>query len=1044
MYNHPYSSPEQDQETMSHEARQIDAKTCTLREPLFGNQEIIQEDGNFENQDQERVDLEESKVMEVNDRNDESKPNGFENLQEQLDKVLAGWKIVKKMGEEASGAVYRIQRFDGSLRIIKLFEKKSEEDYERETSILELLKDYSSGEILEHPSDNEKFILDDYFMIVTKAGFATLKQFKRFLWEKKISLDETQLMSILCALYGSLKYLRDKNIFHRDIKSDNIILHYKKLENTMHLQLTDYSIAQIYGDFTKLSGFGGTPEYVDPKSSNHPSQKYTKDELISADLFSIGVVILELACTDFTPGQDGTETIMNKLLQLHHMQSLSEILSIILFDQERGLEELDKLVINSGTKYEYFYNPSSPLELKEYIEDFKDYIQDPKEHLKEKYSSYDQEEFVAVDCWLKQAKYYEEIGEVNQALYSYELIINHYLMQGDDREVSIFCQKILNHLQHIEEPITFSILGVYLCSERRFDDALEMFTLGLEKAIKTQNEKLQLIIYNNIGCLFFYSNAEDPRMMENFNKAYEILKCSISGFRYNIIERWLSISCSNSTKINRAPIIDYSQKDRLYHCFTVILTIKDMDFGHNCKVDPDNRLDSELVSIIFFNIGYVNALFYERRLEREQQNNKLESIHQLCFYFNHPHTRSVYQIFGLPGRLDFLYFFLKFLLIVQEKNPSLDSDPIFLEASNLYEYRKSLFETFSTLGYFFPEIITTELFPVFIGFPLLISGPILNKEWRRKELLLDKISVLRHASRLIRIENRDSKEDNQTPEQQRKQRARFQNYLKETQNPNDPILDLVPFQACKRFPFNKSKGFVKPITYEMVWNNLKLVDQQDWSLYYVQIISTRPFVLDDDEDLDILEDWLFKLRTVKKIDWLFSQEGSIAEKLDLSIFSAFRTIQLTHLHLSFNCKNGLLSYPIETVTKYIESQATLISLKLTNHQITLEDKDFSVLGLTLNKMITLREFELKFNLCPNVTCSMIKTLIDTVDYTLSLESLSIFFPFCEGMVEQNKYELKDLIQSKFPSLKTIRVGDQLEIAIAEIKESKERKDDEQV
>ena len=1019
MNNHAYTLPERDQVSMSHEARLIEANTETQREPLWGNQGA-QSDGSFYNQGPERMDLEESKVRltdEKDKKNNESKPNEFEPLQKQLNKVLEGWTIVKKMGKGGSGAVYRIQDSDGSIRVIKLFEKKSEKDYQRETSIMKLLED-SPEEMLRYPSNDNKLTLDDYFMIVQEAGLATLKQFKKFLKHGNKTLNETQLMSIFCALYSSLVSLRDQNICHRDIKPDNIILRYKKSSNTINLKLIDYNIARIYGDFTELSGLSGTSGYIDPEIRNRSPQKYTKNELIWADLFSIGIVTLELAFPDFKPVQNDTQTIndlLSKLSDMPDMESPSKILNTIFSDQKKDLTELENLIVNSRTEDKYLFDPSSPLELKGYIEEFKEYIQDKEDYLEDKYHRLHKEELIDIDYCLEKAESLEDNEE----------IINRYhnIMYDNHKKASPFCEKMLDNLELIEDPLIFSALGVYLCLEKRFDDALTIFTLGLEKATNAEDKRAQVVIYNNVGCLFFYSNAEDPRMMENFDKAYEILIDNICKFRSSIMQRWLSTSCSNLGEINRAPIIDYSSENQL-HYFTVLLSIKHMNPTHTYS-ESDEKVEFELSAIILFNISHVKASIYERRLEQEQQNHVLESIHQLCFYFNHTHTKSVHQIFGLPGELDFFYYLLKFVIIVLAKDRNIDDDPIYLDADDFYGGREPIFDDFSSSSaYTFPTILKMQFFQVFIGFPLLFSSPTSNKKWCRRELLLNQISVLRHASKLIQIEKRDLSESIQTEEHKKIQESRFSNYCIETQNPSDPILDLVPPQSSKDFTFKISGVKIWPMIYRMIWDDSKNVDQQNWSIYSAKIHMNQPFRYDGDEDSEILEDCLRKLQTVKDLRWTFAQEGSIAKKLDLSIFSAFHTLQLTHLHLVFYCMGGLISYPIRTIAKYIESQVNLTSLELTNFKIIFEDEDLKPLGLILNKLIALKDFKLIFQLCPNVTYPMIKSIIDGADHMPSLESLSIFFFSCERLFENTKDELKKLIQDRsevFPSLKNIIV-----------------------
>lgn len=104
----------------------------------------------------------------------------------------------------------------------------------------------------------------------------------------------------------ALKYLHDKDIVHRDIKSDNItILPPKQNPNpgTIHIKLTDFGLAtRIDEDMQGIRGFAGTPEYMAPEVVLQPGNKSiqrpdpTMIPLITqkADIFAVGVLTYEV------------------------------------------------------------------------------------------------------------------------------------------------------------------------------------------------------------------------------------------------------------------------------------------------------------------------------------------------------------------------------------------------------------------------------------------------------------------------------------------------------------------------------------------------------------------------------------------------------------------------------------------------------------------------------------------------------------------------------------------------------------------------------
>lgn len=101
--------------------------------------------------------------------------------------------------------------------------------------------------------------------------------------------SESQLIKLLRQLITGLKILWSKNIVHRDIKPDNILItkdHFPKI--------IDLGIARFidYESLTKTIAFSGpcTPIYAAPE------QLLNKKQLINmrTDFFSLGIVLLEL------------------------------------------------------------------------------------------------------------------------------------------------------------------------------------------------------------------------------------------------------------------------------------------------------------------------------------------------------------------------------------------------------------------------------------------------------------------------------------------------------------------------------------------------------------------------------------------------------------------------------------------------------------------------------------------------------------------------------------------------------------------------------
>lgn len=75
----------------------------------------------------------------------------------------------------------------------------------------------------------------------------------------------------------ALKFLHDKNIVHRDIKSDNLVIcadDESPDPGQIHVKLTDFGLAaRIDPAIGGLKGFAGTPEYMAPEIVMQPGNK---------------------------------------------------------------------------------------------------------------------------------------------------------------------------------------------------------------------------------------------------------------------------------------------------------------------------------------------------------------------------------------------------------------------------------------------------------------------------------------------------------------------------------------------------------------------------------------------------------------------------------------------------------------------------------------------------------------------------------------------------------------------------------------------------
>ncbi|KAG0667801.1 Serine/threonine-protein kinase [Maudiozyma exigua] len=119
-------------------------------------------------------------------------------------------------------------------------------------------------------------------------------------------LHQAFILNYLQQLASALKFLRDKNLVHRDIKPQNLLLStplinyndpknfhelgYVGIYNLPILKIADFGFARFLPNSSMAETLCGSPLYMAPEILNY--QKYNAN----ADLWSVGTVLYEMCC----------------------------------------------------------------------------------------------------------------------------------------------------------------------------------------------------------------------------------------------------------------------------------------------------------------------------------------------------------------------------------------------------------------------------------------------------------------------------------------------------------------------------------------------------------------------------------------------------------------------------------------------------------------------------------------------------------------------------------------------------------------------------
>lgn len=195
--------------------------------------------------------------------------------------TLDSFKIITVLGKGTFGKVYLTElNEDGTLYAIKairkdvLIETEQVESTKLERDIL-LECDHPFLWGMDYVFQND---LRLYFVMPFVRGG---ELYKHFLSWKRFPEQQVKFYAAQIAL--AIGYLHSKNICHRDMKLENILI-----DETGYLKLIDFGLAKILKDSELSQSFCGTPEYLAPEMVAQKGHDKT------VDWWALGILIYEM------------------------------------------------------------------------------------------------------------------------------------------------------------------------------------------------------------------------------------------------------------------------------------------------------------------------------------------------------------------------------------------------------------------------------------------------------------------------------------------------------------------------------------------------------------------------------------------------------------------------------------------------------------------------------------------------------------------------------------------------------------------------------
>ena len=238
---------------------------------------------------------------------------------------LGSYTIEKLLGEGSFGKVH-LTRKEGDSK------KYATKELDREEIDSSEAKKYLINEIrilqsLNHPNivkfvDIKKTKKHYYIMMEFCNGGELSKNLEKYMMKNGTAFPEELVQHFMRQIIDAFKYIHGKKIIHRDVKLDNILLHFeneedKKNFNLMKAQvkIIDFGFSCIYNDIKK--SILGSPINMDPlilkklTDSTGATRELGYD--MSADIWSIGTICYEMLIGKSAFDSNDIKELSNKI-----------------------------------------------------------------------------------------------------------------------------------------------------------------------------------------------------------------------------------------------------------------------------------------------------------------------------------------------------------------------------------------------------------------------------------------------------------------------------------------------------------------------------------------------------------------------------------------------------------------------------------------------------------------------------------------------------------------------------------------------------------
>jgi serine/threonine protein kinase len=205
------------------------------------------------------------------------------------------YEFLELVGRGGMGFVYRARhRTLGRTVALKLLPRESAEQhgfaerFAREARVLASLEHPNIVAVHDHGRAGPWWFLAMEF--VEGASLRTLM--------RERAIAPRQALALVAQICGALQYAHERNVIHRDVKPENILVDRGGRVRILDFGLSKFSGEQGLDNLTRADQVMGTPHYMAPEQWERPSEVDHR-----ADIYALGVVFYELLTGELPLGR---------------------------------------------------------------------------------------------------------------------------------------------------------------------------------------------------------------------------------------------------------------------------------------------------------------------------------------------------------------------------------------------------------------------------------------------------------------------------------------------------------------------------------------------------------------------------------------------------------------------------------------------------------------------------------------------------------------------------------------------------------------------